>query len=170
MAQEISDVINQRMGGGIAVAEDARVIKLFSPQDGAAKVRFLAQIQDLPVRRTIMDARVILNSRTGSVVMNRHVTLSACAIAQGDLTVEVARNQQVNQPDTPLAGGQTVVTNNTQIALREQGGSLQSVNTSADLNSVVRALNSLGATPNDLMSILQSMKSAGCLNARLEIN
>ncbi|CAD5358471.1 flagellar basal body P-ring protein [Enterobacter cancerogenus] len=170
LAQEISDVINQRMGGGVAVAEDARVIKLFAPQDGAAKVRFLAQIQDLPVQRTGMDARVILNSRTGSVVMNRHVTLNACAIAQGNLTVEVSRNQQVNQPDTPLAGGQTVVTNNTQIALREQGGSLQSVNTSADLNSVVRALNSLGATPNDLMSILQSMKSAGCLNARLEIN
>lgn len=102
--------------------------------------------------------------------MNRHVTLDSCAVAQGDLTVEVARNNQVSQPTTPLAGGQTVVAPQTQISVREQSGSLQHVNTSADLNSVIRALNSLGATPNDLMSILQSMKSAGCLHAKLEIN
>lgn len=79
-------------------------------------------------------------------------------------------NNAVSQPDTPLAGGQTVVVPNTEISLREQNGALQRVNTSADLNNVVRALNSLGATPNDLMSILQSMKSAGCLRAKLETN
>ncbi|AMO83561.1 MAG: flagellar basal body P-ring protein FlgI [Hafnia sp.] len=170
LAQQISDEINRNFGGGTAMAEDARVIKLFAPADSAAKVRFLANIQNLPIRPGPMEARVIVNSRTGSVVMNRHVTLEACAIAQGDLTVEVARNNAVSQPDTPLAGGQTVVVPNTEISLREQNGALQRVNTSADLNNVVRALNSLGATPNDLMSILQSMKSAGCLRAKLETN
>lgn len=170
MAQQISDEINRRFGGGAAMAENSRMIKLFAPSDSAAKVRFLSVVQNIPIQPGPMDARVIVNSRTGSVVINRHVTLDSCAVAQGDLTVEVARNQDVNQPDTPFGGGQTVVTNNTQISLRDQGGALQRVNTSADLNNVVRALNSLGATPNDLMSILQSMKSAGCLRAKLETN
>ncbi|ELI7923524.1 flagellar basal body P-ring protein FlgI [Yersinia enterocolitica] len=169
VAQQMSDEINRRFSGA-AIAEDSRTIKLFTPTDSAAKVRFLAAVQDIPLRIGVMDAKVIVNSRTGSVVMNRYVSLDACAVAQGDLTVEVSQTNEVSQPDTPLAGGQTVVTPNTQISIREQNGHLQRVNTSADLNSVVRALNSLGATPNDLMSILQSMKSAGCLRAKLETN
>ncbi|AUX91710.1 flagellar basal body P-ring protein FlgI [Mixta gaviniae] len=170
LAQRISDEINRRYGGGTAMPENARVIKLFAPIGNAEKVRFLADIQNLSIKTGPMEARVIVNSRTGSVVINRHVTLDACAVAQGDLSVEISRSNQVSQPTTPLAGGQTVVVPDTQIALREQGGALQRVNTSADLNAVIRALNSLGATPNDLMSILQSMKSAGCLNAKLEMN
>ncbi|WP_058913551.1 flagellar basal body P-ring protein FlgI [Entomohabitans teleogrylli] len=170
LAQQISDEINRRFGGGIAVAEDARVIKLFAPTDSAARVRFLGEVQNMPLQVGPMEARVIVNSRTGSVVMNRHVSLTACAVAQGSLTVEVAQTSQVSQPDTPFGGGQTVVTQETQVAVREQGGSLQKVNTSADLNSVIRALNTLGATPGELMSILQSMKSAGCLRAKLEAN
>jgi len=170
VAQQISDAINRRYGGTTATAEDSRVIKLFAPTDGAAKVRFLADIQNIDIRVGPMDAKVIVNSRTGSVVMNRHVTLDSCAIAQGGLTVEVTTGSQVSQPDTPLAGGQTVVTQNTNVSVNDRGGALQRVNTSADLNDVVRALNSLGATPNELMSILQSMKTAGCLRAKLEIN
>lgn len=168
-AQQVSDTINRRFNGA-AVAEDSRTIKLFAPNDSAAKVRFLAEVQNLPVRLDVMDAKVIVNSRTGSVVMNRHVTLETCAVAQGDLTVEVLRSEEVSQPGTPLAGGETVITSQTGISLREQSGSLQRVSTSTDLNSVIRALNRLGATPNDLMSILQSMKSAGCLRAKLETN
>ncbi|WP_256122512.1 flagellar basal body P-ring protein FlgI [Enterobacter pasteurii] len=169
VAQAISNAINRRYDS-TAVAEDARTIRLYAPRDSAARVRFLADVQNIPLRIGSGDAKVIVNSRTGSVVINQQVILDACAVAQGDLTVEVNRNNQVNQPDTPLAGGQTVVTPETQISVREQNGSLQRVSSSADLNSVVRALNSLGATPNDLMSILQSMKSAGCLHAKLETN
>jgi len=168
VAQQISDEINRRYGGATATAENARTVRLNAPQDSAARVRFLANIQNIPIKADAGDARIIINSRTGSVVMNRHVALDACAVAQGDLTVEVARSNQVSQPDTPLAGGRTVVTPDTQVSVRNGSRSLQRVNTSADLNSVVRALNSLGATPNDLMAILQSMKSAGCLHARLE--
>lgn len=169
VAQDISNAINNRYDSA-AVAEDARTIRLYAPKDSAARVRFLADVQNIPLHIGTGDAKVIVNSRTGSVVINQRVALDACAVAQGDLTVEVSRNNQVDQPDTPLAGGQTVVTPQTQISVREQNGSLQRVNTSTDLNSVVRALNSLGATPNDLMSILQSMKSAGCLHAKLETN
>ncbi len=170
LAQQITDTINSSRGYGSASALDARTIQIRVPSGNSSQVRLLADIQNLEVNVAVQDAKVIINSRTGSVVMNRHVTLDSCAVAQGDLTVEVARNTQVSQPDTPLAGGQTVAATDTQISLREQGGALQRVNTSADLNRVVRALNSLGATPNDLMSILQSMKSAGCLHAKLETN
>lgn len=170
MAQLISDEINRRYGGGTAVPEDARSVRVYVPRDGAGKVRFLAEVQNIPIRTGVADARVIVNSRTGTVVMNRNVVLDSCAIAQGDLTVEVNRAYDVNQPDTPFGGGQTTVTPDTQISVRDRGGSLQKVNASANLNSVVSALNNLGATPNDLMAILQAMQSAGCLRAKLEIN
>ncbi|WP_308713718.1 flagellar basal body P-ring protein FlgI [Pantoea sp. SOD02] len=170
LAQLISDEINRRYNGGAAIPEDARTVRLFAPADGPSRVRFLANIQDIPVRVNVQDAKVIVNSRSGSVVMNRHVQLDSCAVAHGSLTVEVTQNNVVSQPDTPFGGGETVVTPQTDISVRDQGGSLQNVRSSTDLNNVVRALNNLGATPNELMSILQAMKNAGCLRAKLEIN
>ncbi len=100
----------------------------------------------MQVNVTPQDAKVVINSRTGSVVMNREVTLDSCAVAQGNLSVTVNRQANVSQPDTPFGGGQTVVTPQTHIHLRQSGGSLQSVRSSASLNNVVRALNALGAT------------------------
>ncbi|MCZ9079212.1 flagellar basal body P-ring protein FlgI [Escherichia albertii] len=109
--------------------------------------------------------------RGGTLLMTplKGVDSQVYALAQGNLSVTVNRQANVSQPDTPFGGGQTVVTPQTQIDLRQSGGSLQSVRSSASLNNVVRALNALGATPMDLMSILQSMQSAGCLRAKLEI-
>lgn len=169
LAQQVSDAINARHGSGTASALDSRTVQVLVPRGGSSQVRFIAEIQNINVSVGIMDARVIINSRTGSVVMNRNVMLDSCAVAQGNLSVVVDRQLTVSQPDTPLGGGQTVVTPNTQIAVRQEGGALQQVNASASLNGVVRALNALGATPIDLMSILQAMQSAGCLRARLEI-
>lgn len=170
LAQQISDAINQRYSGGAAIPEDARTVRLFAPPDGPSRVRFLANIQDIPLRVNVQDAKVIVNSRTGSVVMNRHVSLDACAVAHGSLTVEVMQNNIISQPDTPFGGGETVVVPQTDISVRDSGGSLQHVRSSTDLNEVIRALNSLGATPNELMSVLQAMKNAGCLRAKLEVN
>lgn len=170
LAQQISDAINQRYSGGAAIPEDARTVRLFAPPDGPSRVRFLANIQDIPLRVNVQDAKVIVNSRTGSVVMNRHVSLDSCAVAHGSLTVEVMQNNIISQPDTPFAGGETVVVPQTDISVRDSGGSLQHVRSSTDLNAVIRALNSLGATPNELMSVLQAMKNAGCLRAKLEVN
>ncbi|KAA1189074.1 flagellar basal body P-ring protein FlgI [Photorhabdus heterorhabditis] len=169
LAQQISDAINRMRGTGTATPLDARTVQLRMPRDKSEQVKFLSHVQNLTVRVDVGDAKVIINSRTGSVVMNRNVMLDSCAIAQGNLSVTVESQTVVNQPNTPLAGGSTVVTRNTGVAVREQGGALQQVNASASLNSVVQALNALGATPNDLMSILQAMESAGCLRAKLEI-
>ncbi|MDU4095174.1 MAG: flagellar basal body P-ring protein FlgI, partial [Pantoea sp.] len=146
MAQRISDAINGR-GYGSAQALDARTVQVHMPMNNSSQVRLLADIQNIDVSVPIQDAKVIINSRTGSVVMNREVTLSSCAVAQGNLSVTINQQQNVSQPDTPLAGGQTVVTPQTQIDMRQEGGALQRVNASANLNSVVRALNALGATP-----------------------
>ena len=100
---------------------------------------------------------MIINSRTGSVVMNREVSLDSCAVAQGNLSVTVNRSANVSQPDTPFGGGQTVVTPQTQIDLRQSGGSLQSVRSSANLNSVVRALNARGnADGSDVYSAIHA--------------
>lgn len=169
MAQRIADAINSRGGYGAAVPLDARTVQVQVSPNNSSQVRLLAEIQNIDVSVPLEDAKVIINSRTGSVVMNREVTLNTCAIAQGNLSVTVNQQQNVSQPDTPLAGGQTVVTPQTQIDLRQEGGALQRVNASANLNNVVRALNALGATPMELMSILQSMQSAGCLRAKVEI-
>lgn len=168
MAQQIADTINRVRGYGSATVLDARTIQVRVPSGNSSQVRFLADIQNMQVNVTPQDAKVVINSRTGSVVMNREVTLDSCAVAQGNLSVTVNRQANVSQPDTPFGGGQTVVTPQTQIDLRQSGGSLQSVRSSASLNNVVRSLNALGATPMDLMSILQSMQSAGCLRAKLE--
>ena len=170
MAQQVSDAINRQRGFGSATAIDARTIQVLVPRgSSSSQVRFLADIQNIPVNVDAGDAKVIINSRTGSVVMNRNVMLDSCAVAQGNLSVVIDKQNTVSQPDTPLGGGQTVVTPNTQISVQQQGGVLQRVNASPNLNNVVRALNSLGATPIDLMSILQAMQSAGCLRAKLEI-
>lgn len=168
-AQNITDSINRLKGHGIATALDARTIKLQLPLRDSDRVRFIAQIQDIKVPTAIQDAKVILNARTGAVVMNQHVTLESCAIAQGNLSVTVDSQIEVSQPTAPLAGGSTAVSRNTDINISEPNNRLQKVNTSADLNKVVSALNTLGATPADLMSILQAMESAGCLNAKLKI-
>src|SRR5690554_3323915 len=168
-AQNMVAALNQQFGSGIATALDGRVIQVRGPAAPDAQAAFLSQVENLQVRVAPARAKVVINARTGSVVMNRTVTIDEAAIAYGNLSVVISRESQVNQPDTPFGGGQTVVTENTQIEMRSDAGSLQRVTTSANLADVVNALNALGATPQDLLSILQNLKSAGALRADLEI-
>ena len=168
-AQNLVTALNRQFGQQTATALDGRVIQLRGPLDPAAQSAFLSQVENLQVKLPPARAKVVINARTGSVVMNRSVTIDEAAIAYGNLSVVISREAQVNQPDTPFGGGQTVVTENTQIEMRSDTGSLHRVNTSANLADVVKALNALGATPQDLLSILQNLKSAGALRADLEI-
>lgn len=168
-AQAVVSALNTHFGQTIASAQDARVIRLRGPVDSSKQALFLSQVENINVSLPPARARVVVNARTGSVVMNRTVTIDEAAIAYGNLSVVISRQTAVSQPDTPFAGGQTVVADNTQIEMRSESGSLQRVSTSANLADVVRALNALGATPQDLLSILQNLKSAGALRADLEI-
>ncbi|MEI2417603.1 flagellar basal body P-ring protein FlgI [Orrella sp. JC864] len=168
-AQNVANALNGKFGPGTAVALDARVVQVRGPLDPAQQPAFISQIENMQVARAPAAAKVIINARTGSVVMNRTVMIEEAAVSHGNLSVIINRQNDVVQPDTPFAGGQTVVVPNTQIELRQEGGGLQRVQTSANLADVVRALNALGATPQDLLTILQAMKSAGALRADLEI-
>ena len=167
--QSVVAALNRHFGNGTAQATDGRVVQVTAPVDPAMQSVFLSQIENLDVRLPPARAKVVINARTGTVVMNRTVTIDEAAIAYGNLSVVISRGTEVNQPDTPFAGGQTVVTPTTDIELRSDQGSLQRVSTSANLSEVVRALNALGATPQDLLAILQNLKSAGALRADLEI-
>jgi flagellar P-ring protein precursor FlgI len=166
--QRITAAVNNAFGFGTAVALDGRTIQLRAPADPAQQVAFLAQLQNLDVRPAQAAAKVILNARTGSIVMNQMVTLQNCAVAHGNLSVVVNTTPVVSQPGA-FSNGQTVVAQQSQIQLKQENGALKLVSAGANLADVVKALNALGATPADLMSILQAMKAAGALRADLEI-
>ena len=168
-AQSMANTLNQQFGPGTATALDGRVIQLRGPADPARQAAFLSQMENTQVNVPAARAKVIINARTGSVVMNRTVTIDEAAIAYGNLTVVISQDVEVSQPDTPFTRGETVVTENTQIEMRSDTGSIHRLRTSANLADVVKALNALGATPQDLLSILQNLKSAGALRADLEI-
>ena len=114
-------------------------------------------------------ARVIVNSRTGSVVMNQSVSIGPCAIAHGNLSVTISSTPVISQPSPLSIGGTTVSKERADITIRQEPGSLITLPAGTKLADVVKALNSLGATPQDLLAILQAMKTAGALNAEIEV-
>lgn len=167
-AQRIVEAVNKNLGGNAASALDGRQIRVRAPVDPDQRVSFLARLQDIDVDPARAVAKVKVNARTGSVVMNQMVTLQNCAVAHGNLTVTVGANTSVSQPNA-LSGGQTAVTSNPQIEIKQEPGSLINVRGGASLAEVVKALNAIGANPQDLIAILQAMKAAGALRAELEI-
>ena len=164
----IVDAINQRFGDGTAGALDGRAVRVSAPADPTERVAFIAAVEALDVTPAQLPAKVIVNSRTGSVVMNQTVTVEACAVAHGGLSVVVSTEPIVSQP-APLSQGETVVVPRSDIQLRQEPGSLLVIPRGAALAEIVKALNSVGATPLDLISILQAMKAAGALRAELEV-
>ena len=167
-ARRVADAINDRMGGGTAQALDGRVIQVRAPQSPDNRVAFMAQLENLNVNVVAGPAKIIVNARTGSVVMNQAVTLEACAVAHGNLSVTVNSTPQVSQP-APLSQGQTVVTEKADIQIKSDAGKLVMLEAGVKLADVVKALNTLGATPQDLLAILQAMQASGALRAELEI-
>jgi flagellar P-ring protein precursor FlgI len=167
-ARRVADAINAKFGSGTASAVDGRVVRLQAPPDANARVGFLADIEELQMEATVPTARVIVNARTGSIVMNQAVTLGPCAVAHGNLSVTISATPVVSQP-APLSGGQTVVAAKTDIKIVQEPGALIKMEASPQLADLVRMLNGLGATPQDLLAILQAIKAAGALNAELEV-
>ena len=131
-------------------------------------VNFLADLEELTMESSAPAAKVVINSRTGSIVLNQSVTLGPCAIAHGNLSFSISTTPSVSQPN-PLSQGQTVVTEKSNIQIKQEPGILIQVPPAPQLADVVRALNALGATPQDLLAILQAIKAAGALNAELEV-
>ncbi len=168
-AREVVRAINARMGAGTADALDGRAVRVRMPETADARVTFMAEIENLEVRQATPSAKVVINARTGSIVMNQAVTLAACAVAHGNLSVTISTTPSVSQPGAFSKTGQSVVTEKSDITITQQAGSLIQMGASTKLADVVKSLNALGATPQDLLAILQAMKSAGALTAELEV-
>jgi flagellar P-ring protein precursor FlgI len=172
MAGKVAEAINKVLGRGgaapLAQALDARVIQVRLPVDPAARVPFLAQLENVDVAQALPSPKVVVNARTGSVVMNQTVTLEPSAVAHGNLSVTITSTPVISQPG-PLSQGQTVVAEKADIQIRQEGGALMRLEAAAKLTDVIKALNALGATSGDLIAILQALKAAGSLRAELEI-
>ena len=173
-ARAVTEAINRRLaangaaGSQLASAQDARVIQVPMPANPAQRVAFLAELENLDVTLSAAVAKVIVNARTGSVVMNQAVALMPSAVAHGSLSVTVSTTPLVSQPQ-PFSQGSTVMAEKADITIRQEGGAVMLLPGSAKLADVVGALNSLGATPQDLIAILQALKVAGSLKAELDI-
>lgn len=170
-AARVADGVNRELSTDteIATALDARTIQIKAPV-GNARVAFISRVENLQIDAARPVARVIINARTGSVVMNQTVLLDDCAVAHGNLSVVINADNTANQPKTAAAN--PPVPNTALVDVNKPGAdkaSLMFLKRGVALGEVVSALNSMGATPQDLLAILQAMKSAGALRAELEI-
>ena len=165
-ATRVAEAITGASLGVTARALDAGTVEV-AATSGMDAVGLIARIEALPVT-TDAAARVVVNERTGTVVIGSNVTVAPCAIAHGNLSVKIRTRLEVSQPGA-LSGGATTVTPNTKVDAREEGGRVQAVGQAATIEQVVKALNALGVTPRDLIAILQALKASGALKAELEI-
>ena len=168
-ARRVAQAINRRFGDGSARALDGRTVQVRAPTDPNARVSFIAEMEELQLESSVPAAKVVINSRTGSIVLNQAVSLGPCAIAHGNLSVSISSTPVISQPNALSTGGQTVVTEKSNIQIKQEPGILIQLPAAPQLADVVRALNALGATPQDLLAILQAIKAAGALNAELEV-
>jgi flagellar P-ring protein precursor FlgI len=166
-ASRISEAVDRRFGP-ISKARDAGSVAIYVPLEYTGNlVGFVAALEELPVTPDSA-AKVVVNERTGTVVMGGHVTIDTVAVAQGGLTVKIAKSNEVSQPP-PLSGGSTVVTSTTAVDVKEQQAPLIVLPATASVSDLVSALNAVGATPRDVISILQAIKAAGALHAELQL-
>ncbi|HEI2318343.1 TPA: flagellar basal body P-ring protein FlgI [Escherichia coli] len=166
-ANNIAAAINASFGG-IATAQSSTNVTVRAPTSPGARVAFMSQLDDVQVQAEKIRARVVFNSRTGTVVMGDGVVLHAAAVSHGSLTVSINETSNVSQPNA-FAGGRTAVTPQSNIAVNHARPGVVSLPESSSLKTLVNALNSLGATPDDIMSILQALHEAGALDADLEV-
>ncbi len=166
-ANNVVEAINKKFGPMTAQAESGRVIQV-GPPESMSRVSFLANLETINVALAATPAKIILNARTGSVVMNKAVTLDSCAVSHGNLSVVINTSPVISQPG-PFSNGQTVLTAVSEININKEPGKVLKLNNGANLSDVVKALNAIGTTPQDLLAILQAMKAAGALNAELEV-
>ena len=167
-AREVADTINKAKGAGVAEAINGRTISVRLPVQPGERVAFMADLENLPIDRAVPAAKVIINARTGSIVVNQAVAIGPCAVAHGNLSVTISSTPVISQPN-PLSQGQTVAAEKTDIRINQEPGSLIQLPAGTKLTDVVKALNTLGANPQDLLAILQAMKAAGALAAELEV-
>ena len=164
----VVDAINGMIGPGTATAVDMASVKVNAPADIGQRVAFVSMIENIEIDPAEAVARVIVNSRTGTVVINQSVKVAPAAVAHGSMTVTISEDPQVSQPN-PLGGGQTVVVPGSEVDVAEDGSRMFKFGPGVTLDEVVRAVNNVGAGPSDLVAILEALKQAGALKADLVV-
>jgi flagellar P-ring protein precursor FlgI len=165
-ASRMADAINQTLGAGTAKSIDATSVSVRAPKDAGQKVAFASMVENITVAIDDAPARIIVNSRTGTVVINSKVRVQPAAVSHGSLTVTISESPQVSQP-APFSGGKTVVTPQSSVQVMEDKSHMFVFNPGVSLDEVVQAVNNVGASPSDLVAILEALKSAGALRAEL---
>ncbi|WP_411979066.1 MULTISPECIES: flagellar basal body P-ring protein FlgI [unclassified Vibrio] len=167
-AKNIAREINNTFGPNVAVAINKARIDMRAPKDTQQRVVMMSMLEEMSVVEGRKPARIVFNSRTGTVVIGKSVKVSEAAVSHGNLTVRISESQQVSQPNA-FANGDTKVVNQTDLDVNEDLAQMVIWPPGTELNTIVNAVNSLGATPTDLMSILQALSEAGALNAELVV-
>ncbi len=167
-ASRLTDSINHTLGKGSARAIDASSIKVNAPRDPSQRVPFLSLIENLELSPGEAAAKIVVNSRTGTIVIGQNVRVSPVAVTHGSLSVTISANTEVSQPNA-LSNGQTVITPNFDVEITEEDSRMFVFNPGVSLDEIVRAVNQVGAAPGDLVAILEAMKQAGALRAELII-
>ena len=167
-AAAIALAINEKFGDGVANAIDAVTIAVDAPSGPNQRVTFLSMIENLDVKAPEPVARVVINSRTGTVVISRNVRVTAAAVTHGSISVKISATNEVSQPK-PLGAGQTTEVTNADVQVSEQKNPMVLFQAGVDLRSIVDAVNQIGATPSALMAILEALKSSGSLRAELVV-
>lgn len=167
-AKNVADSINAIFGENSAVARDAVSIEVGAPRDPARRVEFLSTLENLDIQEGEDEAKIVVNSRTGTIVIGNLVKLKPVAVTHGGLTVTVSEDPNVSQPN-PFTQGQTVVTPNSTIDIDEREGKMFKFDTGTTLDDLVRAVNEIGLAPGDLMSVLEALDEAGAIEGKLVI-
>jgi flagellar P-ring protein precursor FlgI len=162
----MAQAIDKLLGAGSARAVDGSSVEVTSPADASQRTAFMAIVENIELAPGEASAKVIVNSRTGTVVIGQNVRVSAAAVTHGSLTVTISNDPIVSQP-APLSGGQTAVVPNSQIDAREEKNKMFLFDPGVSLNDIVEAVNQVGAAPGDLVAILEALKEAGALRAEL---
>jgi len=167
-ASRLADAINHTLGKGSARSIDASSIKVNAPRDPSQRVPFLSLVENLQLTPGEAPARIVVNSRTGTVVIGQHVRVSPAAVTHGNLSVTISANTEVSQPNA-FSDGETVITPNFDVEITEEDSRMFVFNPGISLDEIVRAVNQVGAAPGDLVAILEALKQAGALRANLVI-
>ncbi|EOD9421868.1 flagellar basal body P-ring protein FlgI [Vibrio owensii] len=167
-AQRMADAVNNFLGPQMASAVDATSVRVRAPRDVSQRVAFLSAIENLEFAPADGAAKIIVNSRTGTIVVGKHVRLKPAAVTHGGMTVAIKENLNVSQPNG-FSGGQTVVVPDSDIEVNEEKGKMFKFEPGLTLDDLVRAVNEVGAAPSDLMAILQALKQAGAIEGQLII-
>lgn len=165
-ANRLVKVINNTVGSGTSYAKDAGSVVVNSPADTSQRVAFISLLENLTLKPAEAPARIIINSRTGTVVIGKHVQVLPAAVSHGNLTVTITQNPDVSQP-AALSQGQTVVVPNADIQIQQENNRMFKFSPGISLDQIVKAVNEVGAAPGDLVAILEALKEAGALQAEL---